>query len=176
MKTYWLLLLSVLLLPACDNDITGPRVRGKGPTESEVRTVNSFNRLDLKINAEVIVTQGSPQQVRVEAQRNVLDVLETELNGDELQIEFGKVNVRNHDSIKVYITVPNLTEIQLSGSGKIRSESPLTTTTCAVDVSGSGEVDLNFAHQSIGFGRNAFERHQPKPQQQHQWLGPDKCI
>jgi hypothetical protein len=144
MKTYWLLLLFALL-SACDNDITGPRVRGTGPTESEVRTVNSFNRIDLKINAEVVVTQGSPQQVRVEAQRNVLDVLETELNGDELQIEFGKVNIRDHDPIKVYITTPNLTEVQLSGSGKIRSGAPLNTPTCVVDVSGSGEVELNFA-------------------------------
>jgi hypothetical protein len=90
------------------------------------------------------LTQGSPQQVRVEAQRNVLDVLETELNGDELQLEFGRVNVRDHDPIKIYITVPNLTEVQLSGSGKIRSNTPWSANSCEVKVSGSGSVAMDF--------------------------------
>ena len=149
MKTNWLLFLlsAVLLLPACskENDFNYPRVRGTGPTESETRPLTSFSRVDLKIDAEVILTQGSPQQVRVEAQRNVLDVLETELNGDELQIKFGRVNVRDHEPIKVYVTVPTLTEVQLSGSGKIRSSTPWTAESFEVKVSGSGEVNLNFA-------------------------------
>ncbi|UOQ68712.1 head GIN domain-containing protein [Hymenobacter volaticus] len=148
MKTNWLLfpLLAVLALTSCDNEhnIIGPRVRGTGPTESEIRTLDNFNRVDLKMDAEVILTQGSPQQVRVEAQRNVLDVLETELNGDELQLEFGRVNVRDHDPIKIYITVPNLTEVQLSGSGKIRSSTPWSASTCEVKVSGSGSVAMDF--------------------------------
>ncbi|WP_303309583.1 head GIN domain-containing protein [Hymenobacter sp. BT730] len=147
MKNSWLLLplLSTLVFTSCDNDISGPRIHGTGPTVAEVRTLNSFKRVELSIDAEVVLTQGSPQQVRVEAQRNVLDVLETEIDGSELQIEFGHVNVRRHDPIKVYITVPELTEVQLSGTGKIRSDAPLTTSNCKVEVSGTGVADLNFA-------------------------------
>ncbi|SFQ83207.1 head GIN domain-containing protein [Hymenobacter arizonensis] len=138
---------AVLLAPACSNDgdIFGPSLRGTGPTQSEVRTLSTFERLELKIDAEVIVSQGSPQQVRVEAQRNILDVLETEMNGDKLEVEYGRVNVRGHDPIRIYITVPTLRELEVSGSGKASSATPFTATNFQASVSGSGELNLNFA-------------------------------
>jgi predicted small secreted protein len=146
-------LLSLLVLPAAfltagcsnDGDVFGPSVRGTGPTQTEVRTLNSFERLELKMDAEVFVSQGSPQQVRVEAQRNILDVLETEMNGDKLEIEYGRVNVRSHDPVRIYITVPTLRELEVSGSGKASSTAPLTATSFRAGVSGSGELNLNFA-------------------------------
>jgi hypothetical protein len=146
-KLLSLLAIPAVLLTACSDkgDAFGPSVRGTGPTESEVRTLNNFSRLNLKIDAEVFVTQGSPQQVRVEAQRNILNVLETELTNDKLEIEYGRYNVRGHDPIRIYVTVPSLTELEVSGSGKMSSTAPLTATNCRVDVSGSGEANLNFA-------------------------------
>ncbi|AYA38326.1 DUF2807 domain-containing protein [Hymenobacter oligotrophus] len=148
MKTNWLIapLFSVLLLSAgCshEGEAFGPRVRGTGPTVTETRSFNSFSRVELKIDAEVILTQGSRQEVRLEGQRNILDVLETEINGDELQIEYGHVQVRSHEPIKVYITVPSLSEVQVSGSGKVRSTSPWSANSFQVEVSGSGEATLD---------------------------------
>ncbi|WP_400192378.1 head GIN domain-containing protein [Hymenobacter sp. B81] len=150
MKTslFALLLPATLVLASCNrdgDDAFGPRVRGTGPTQSETRTLSNFSRVELKIDAEVILTQGPQQQVRIEAQRNILDVLETELNGDQLEIEFGRVNVRSHDPIKVYLTVPSLTEAQVNGSGSLRTVTPLTADQFRVAVSGSGKADLYFA-------------------------------
>jgi hypothetical protein len=146
-KLLSLLVLPTALLAACshEGDAFGPSVRGTGPTQSEIRTLNGFDRLELKINAEVIVSQGSPQQVRVEAQRNILDVLETELSGDKLEIEYGRVNVRDHDPVRIYVTVPTLRELEVSGSGKARSAAPWTATSFQASVTGSGELNLNFA-------------------------------
>ncbi|KAA9331588.1 DUF2807 domain-containing protein [Hymenobacter busanensis] len=147
MKTNWLFLLlfSVLLFSACSDDHWGPRIRGAGPTESQTRTLPAISRVELKINADVIITQGPQQEVRIEAQRNILDVLETEMSGDQLQIEFGRYDVRGHDPIKIYITTPKLTEVEVSGSGKIHSGSAWSAPSFAARVSGSGEADLNFA-------------------------------
>lgn len=138
---------AAMLTTACDSegDITGPSVRGTGPTQTETRTLNNFNRLELKIDADVIITQGSPQEVRVEAQRNILDILETELSGDKLEIEYGRYRVRDHDPIRIYVTVPTLTEVEVSGSGKVSSTSPWTGASFRVGVSGSGEANLAFA-------------------------------
>ncbi|MBD2767193.1 DUF2807 domain-containing protein [Hymenobacter sp. BT664] len=147
-KILSLLAISVVLFTtACshEGDLFGPSVRGTGPTQSETRTLNSFSRLDLKIDAELLLTQGSPQQVRIEAQRNILDVLETELNNDQLQIEYGRYNVRGHDPIRIHITVPNLTELEVSGSGKASTTAPWTATNFRLGVSGSGEANCNFA-------------------------------
>ena len=146
MKTVLILLLfPLLVLSGCDNDQWGPNVRGTGPTETEVRTLRNFSRVELKIDAQVILTQGAQQEVRVEAQRNILDILETEINGDQLEIEYGRYDVRSHDPVKVYITVPSLSEVDLSGSGKIQSAAPWTATSFRAHVSGSGEIIMNFA-------------------------------
>ena len=138
---------AAMLTTACNHegDITGPSVRGTGPTQTETRTLSNFNRLELKIDADVIITQGSPQQVRLEAQRNILDILETEMSGDKLEIEYGRYRVRGHDPIRIYVTVPSLTEVEVSGSGKVSSTSPWTAASFRVGVSGSGEANLNFA-------------------------------
>ncbi|GAB2463004.1 DUF2807 domain-containing protein [Hymenobacter qilianensis] len=147
-KLLLLLALPAVLLTttACDRegDLLGPSVRGTGPTQTETRTINSFSRLELKIDADVILTQGSPQEVRIEAQRNILDVLETELAGDKLEIEYGRYNVRGHNPVQIYITVPALTEVEVSGSGKVSSTTPWTATSFRVGVSGSGEASLIF--------------------------------
>ncbi|GAA4377945.1 head GIN domain-containing protein [Hymenobacter koreensis] len=151
MKTNWLpsLLFSTLLLTAScnhDGDSFGPRVRGTGPTQSETRTLNAFSRVELKVDADVVITQGPQQEVRIEAQRNILDVLETELNGDQLEIEFGRVNVRSHDPIRIYITVPSLSEVEVAGSGSLRSNSAWSANSFRVGVSGSGKADLDLAN------------------------------
>lgn len=121
---------ALLTTTACDRegDLLGPIVRGTGPTQTETRTINNFSRLELKIDADVILTQGSPQQVHIEAQRNILDVLKTELAGDKLKIECGRYNVRGHDPVRIYITVPALTEVEVSGAGKVSSTTPWTAT------------------------------------------------
>ena len=135
---------AVLLFTACshEGDSFGPRVRGVGPTETETRTVSSFSRVELKIDAEVILTQGPQREVRVEAQRNILDVLETELSGDELQIEYGHARVVGHDPVKVYITAPTLSEVEVSGSGKLRTAGAWAASSFKVGVSGSGDADV----------------------------------
>ena len=146
MKNLWIApLLAAALLTACNNEMAGPRVRGTGPTETETRTLNDFSQVALLIDAEVVLTQGSPQQVRVEAQRNVLNVLKTQLTGDELQLKFSRANVVDHTPIKVYLTLPTLTQVQVTGSGHIRSATPFTAASCEVQVSGSGRAELAFA-------------------------------
>lgn len=138
---------ALLLFTACshEGDSFGPRVRGVGPTETETRTVSSFSRVELKIDAEVILTQGPQREVRVEAQRNILDVLETELSGDELQIEYGHARVVGHDPVKVYITAPSLSEVEVSGSGKLRTAGAWSASSFKVGVSGSGDADVELS-------------------------------
>lgn len=142
------LLLSALLpltalLASCHNDIDlGPTVRGSGPVQSESRTTEEFTEVELPIDAEVYLTQGLTQQVRVEAQSNILDVLETEVEGGRLHIDFGRFNVRRHDRIRVYLTTPRLTRIVLAGSGHIVSTNTWLLPRLEVAISGSGSTDL----------------------------------
>ncbi|QIX62073.1 DUF2807 domain-containing protein [Hymenobacter sp. BT18] len=130
------------LLAGCHNDILGPTVRGSGPIQSETRTIEEFTEVELPIDAEVYLTQGVTQEVRVEAQGNILDVLETDVDGNRLHIDFGRTIVRRHDRIRVYLTTPRLTRLVLAGSGHIVSTNTWLLPRLDVSISGSGSTDL----------------------------------
>ncbi|TGE14854.1 head GIN domain-containing protein [Hymenobacter elongatus] len=141
---YLCLLPLLLLLAGCDcDDIFPDKVTGSGPVAAENRAVPGFSRLDLAVDAELYLTQGPTQTVRVEAQQNILDVLQTNVSGERLSISFGRVSVRRHDPIRIYITAPSLTGVSLSGSGRIVGQNAWRVPALSVGLSGSGSIDLS---------------------------------
>ncbi|TGE20301.1 DUF2807 domain-containing protein [Hymenobacter aquaticus] len=135
-----------LLLGSCDcADIFPDKVTGAGPVVTENRTVPGFSRLELAVDADVYLTQGPTQAVRVEAQQNILDVLQTNVSGERLAIGYGRVNVRGHEPIRIYVTTPSLSSVAVSGSGKVLGQTPWRAASLSTTVSGSGGIDLSVA-------------------------------
>jgi len=135
------LLASLFILPAChDDDLFG--IRGEGPTVSENREISEFDRIELEVNAEVILQQGEEQEVVVEAQQNILSVLETDVKNGKLEIDFDGHHVRRHSDIKIYITVPDITSLKVAGSGSIRGADDFEVTDLDLNISGSGKIDF----------------------------------
>ncbi|GAA3952847.1 head GIN domain-containing protein [Hymenobacter algoricola] len=130
-----------LLLTSCDhNDICPDRISGSGPTVAESRSLPAFSGVDLAVNGTVYLTQGPTASIRVEAQRNVLEVLQTTVGNEKLTISFGRVQVRRHEPIRVYVTTPGLTSAGVSGSGELLGREGWQVQDLALSVSGSGAV------------------------------------
>ncbi|SHI29954.1 Putative auto-transporter adhesin, head GIN domain [Hymenobacter daecheongensis DSM 21074] len=138
-----LLALSLLLSGCHDHDIFPDRISGSGPVEAENRAVSAFNRVDLAIDGTVYLTQGTPASVRVEAQRNVLEVLQTSVSGEKLSIGFGRVQVRRHEPIRVYITTPNLQAVAVAGSGELQGKEGWQVQDLDLALSGSGSIGFD---------------------------------
>lgn len=136
-----LLLLALFTLPAChDDDFFG--IRGEGPGVSETREVGSFNQVDLKVDGEVILRQGTEQEIVIEAQQNILDILKTDVKNGKLEIDFGRHSVRRHSDIKIYITVPEIIYLRVAGSGKISGATDFEVFDLDLRISGSGSIDF----------------------------------
>lgn len=117
-------------------------VDGSGEYQSQVYGVQSFDEVSVHGDAEVYVYQDTFTEVRVEAQRNVLEALNVRVNNGELEI--GKDNCfRNSKTIKVYVTTPVLRAADLSGSGTLKTIGRFQASVFRADISGSGEMDLN---------------------------------
>ncbi|MCB2409513.1 head GIN domain-containing protein [Hymenobacter lucidus] len=133
-----------LLLAGCDcDDIFPDKVTGSGPVVAETRTVAGFSRLDLAVDAELFLTQGPTRTVRIEAQQNILDVLQTNVSGEKLSVGYGRVNVRRHEPIKVFVTAPSLSSVSVSGSGKIVGQNAWRVEDFGVSLSGSGGIEMS---------------------------------
>ncbi len=133
-----LLMLSVLaLVILCSNVAL---------TKEQVRDVPSFSGVALKIPGTVYLSQEGPQSVRVVANEPVLEELVTEVKNNTLVIRFKNNNLFrrsfNYGKIQVYITVPDIEALSISGSGSIEG-STIKSQNINLTISGSGGISVS---------------------------------
>ena len=108
--------------------------------DKEERDVSSFTGVSLGISGDLYLTQGSPQKVLIQAD-NDLDEIETQVKDGVLRIKTDKWNSRIK-GVKIWITMPEVEALNVSGSGDIIAESPVNTDEIDLKVSGSGTIDV----------------------------------
>lgn len=134
-------LLMVAVMSSCR------KVSGSGPVVSETRNISGFREVKSDFSGDVYITQGSTYNVRIEAQQNIIDVIETVLNDGILTLR-GKSNtiIRPDTRIKIYITMPNVDGLMVSGSGDMVVQNEVSTTDLYMKVSGSGSITVPKLH------------------------------
>lgn len=109
------------------------------------RKVDVFTEISLNVSAKLYLTQGDNQSVRIEAKSSTLDDIITEVKGRRLIIRFPNKSIfkRNYNpgKIEIYITVPEIGALGVSGSGDIVVED-LKARILEMAVSGSGNIDI----------------------------------
>jgi hypothetical protein len=143
--------LAICILPLClggcyfdfddDDGFHGPSIVGSGNIVLEERSLPSFDQIEANGAYSIIISQGSQQVVEVEGDDNILPFISTRVRGGELEISNTR-NYRTNTQIKVFITVPVLSSIELHGSGNIFGETVLSGDLLNIEVNGSGNVDL----------------------------------
>lgn len=111
----------------------------------EVRDVANFTKISFGFPGKLYLKQGSPQKVELEGDRDVLEEVETDVEGGRLKIgKEGKwFNWNSDDKITVYITVPDIEAVSVSGSGDIIGQTKIRTNDLDLNVSGSGSLSLD---------------------------------
>ena len=110
----------------------------------ETRDVKNFTKISFGFPGKLYLKQGSPQKVELEGDQDVLEEIDTEVDNGRLKIgREGKwFNRGNDDKITVYITVPNIEAVSVSGSGDIIGQSKIRTNDLDLNVSGSGSLSI----------------------------------
>jgi hypothetical protein len=130
------LIVSEFLLSSCGPDCED----GNGAFVKQTRTVSNFTSVESNGDFEVIIYPGEESGVKVEADENLLDLIITRVSGGELIIEPRRgFCIRSSENIRVTITVPDLNEIDLNGSGTVWCDS-LSTSTFKAELDGSGSI------------------------------------
>ncbi|MBK6988919.1 MAG: DUF2807 domain-containing protein [Bacteroidetes bacterium] len=145
MKTNLLILASILLLTTTSY---GCRTEGSGKITSEVRQLESFSGIELKSAANVYVTQGDVQEVRVEAEDNLLGKINTTVKNNSLVID-DEDNIKYTKPVTIYITVKDLCLLELTGSGNIVTRSQFLCDFMNIKLSGSGDIRVMVNSKSL---------------------------
>jgi hypothetical protein len=134
----------VILFASCS--VLGER--GNGNVQKQERKVAAFNAIEVSGAFDVILSQGTTQSVILEADDNLLPLIRTEVIGNTLKIDNNKP-IHNPKCMKVYITVTDLKRIEVSGAVDLQTQTKLTFTELAIDISGSTDATLDIAVQKL---------------------------
>jgi hypothetical protein len=125
--------------------------RATGPIVTQERSVAGFDRVRLNGFGDLRITQGDRESLIIQGQSDVLDQLESRVEGTTLVIE-QRTHWRNRrmptKPVTYTLTLIELREIEVNGSGEVTC-ADLKTDDLELAVSGSGGVDLNVAADEI---------------------------
>ena len=119
----------------------GNNVRGSGNVRTEKRDVAGFSSVDVSGVFQVEIVTGNNYSVEVQADDNILPLIQTNVDGDTLRIEMGdKVSTRS-DMI-VRITAPNIKRVETTGAAKLTA-SGISNDSFAINTTGASKVKLS---------------------------------
>jgi len=143
MKTVRFIILATVLtvFVSCKKE----RISGHGPVRNENRAIINFARIHALGATAVFVTQGTNFKVEVSGYGNLISYFETNLLNDILTLGYrDNVKVKN-DNVKVYITLPVLKGLSISGSGNINATGTFSNVPVfETNIYGSGNIYFSY--------------------------------
>jgi hypothetical protein len=102
---------------------------------TQTRDLSTFDGVSVTGIFKVIFTQGEPQSVKIETDENLMDKVNTEVNGGILTLST-KGSVNNPSKMNVYIIAKDLKSLDLSGASKFSTTNKINTSKLKVELSG----------------------------------------
>ena len=125
------------------------RVRGSGVVKTQSRDVSGFSAIALSAIGEVHVERGDKDSLTVEAEDNVLPLLETTVKDGKLTLSpKNNSNISPTRPIVYRITTKQLDGVSISGSGSVHA-AKVDAKTFSIAVSGSGKVSASGKADSL---------------------------
>ncbi|WP_207433548.1 head GIN domain-containing protein [Sabulibacter ruber] len=132
----------LLALVCLGQQVQAQTVDGNGKMKTENRNVSSFSSLQVGGGFEIVLTQGASESLKLEAEENVLPLIESSVQNGVLSIKT-KSNLRNAKTLKAYVTVKDLKSLDLSGGIKLTSTNTINANALKFDFSGGINVKMD---------------------------------
>ena len=113
---------------------------------SDLRLVNqNFYGIILNGNANVYLIQGDVNSVKVIGSKQHVDEVTTKIINGNLVINTGELR-----NVNIYVTMNETNLLQVNGSGKIQSMSPVNADMLLLKINGSGIIQADVRTLSLG--------------------------
>jgi hypothetical protein len=154
MRQIFILTVSSLIIFSSCREIFAKRVRGNGNVTTQTRSAGEFNSIDVSGNIDVYLKQDSAPSIKVEADENLQQYIETIDDGNVLRIKTQEgYNLRSSRQIKVYVSAATFKRIEASGACDVFSEGNISSSSdIDIDLSGSCDATLDLTTPKISAG------------------------
>jgi hypothetical protein len=109
-------------------------------SDRETRDLKGFTKVNFGISGTLTVNIGQEFKVVLEGDRDDLKEIITEVSSGRLVIKKENWRFNMNNKVNVYVTLPELTALTVSGSGKAEIKDPVKTNDLNLSVSGSGKL------------------------------------
>ncbi len=135
-----------LIISMSDNSFDfGSGQPGSGNVVTDNRNVSGILGINIDYPAQVFISQGDTESVKIEAEDNVLPGLQTQVRGDTLNIFYKAENGKNINPtkpVKITIVVKDLEDVQFPSAGEL-TITGLKTEKLNLSLSGAGSIKMN---------------------------------
>jgi hypothetical protein len=106
----------------------------------ETRDVSGFTKVSFGVSGNLYINFGSEFKVVLEGERALLEDIETEVSGGRLVVKKENWRMNLNEKVTVYITMPKISGLGVSGSGKAEIKDAVKAENLDLSVSGSGKL------------------------------------
>ncbi|MGI8893919.1 MAG: head GIN domain-containing protein [Bacteroidia bacterium] len=105
------------------------------------RSISNFNSINVSGPMTVYITMGENNNLRIEADKDDLDNILTEVKSNTLEIS--SKALKSKKDVIIYVTARELTYVGITGSGKVIGRSVIKSPSLQVNLTGSGNMALD---------------------------------
>lgn len=133
----------ILLLSLVFTSCTKERLTGNGEIITESRNVTGFSGIHSSGSTRVYLTYGAAFKVEVKGSSNLVPRFNTRVRNNTLELAYDNYINIHRDDIEVFVTLPAVNSISLSGSGDVSIAGSFPETdNFKVRISGSANVNV----------------------------------
>lgn len=143
------LFLSIGLTSCNQNFNFGNGIDGSGNVITEKRNISQkFTKISSSSGVNVIVEQGSPTEVEVETDDNLIEHVITEVENGTLKVKIeGNINLMT--TINVRVKTQTISSLESSSGSSITSKNNLNGTSIALKSSSGSEIDVELEYENV---------------------------
>lgn len=135
-------------LSATFNTVSADCIKGVGEVVKKSLSVDAFHGVNLEGSMDVVLTQGATQAVEVEAQANLIELIETKVVNGIWEITM-KDRYSTDKTFTVHITAPVIDQVHVDGSGDVTSNGTFISGAMELAVAGSGNITIAFNSKKV---------------------------
>lgn len=111
----------------------------------DMKSASDFTGIIVNNSANVIVTQGEINSVRIEGEKSEVKDVQTEIRNGAITI-----SGTNTHAVTIYITIQDLNLVEVNGSAKIYANGVINSDIILMKVNGSGSIRMDVRALTVG--------------------------
>ena len=112
---------------------------------SDLRNTSNFSGLIGNTSANVILSQGETNSIRIEGEKTMVKDITTE-------VEYGSLIISGHNNhaFTIYVTVQDINLVEVNGNAKIYANGLINSDILLLKVNGSGSIRMDVRTLTVG--------------------------